>query len=85
MEYEPAAFDREIEPRRLFCRCRSINVQERTVDFLDVNTAILHHLEGVSVLHQTARGLLRIGKGAVGGELHCDMLFVTDLISQPKQ
>jgi hypothetical protein len=39
----------------------------------------------VRVLHQTARGLLRIGKGAVGGELHCDMLFVTDLISQPKQ
>ena len=37
------------------------------------------------MLHQSPRGFLRISKGAVGGELHCDKLFVRDLISQPKQ
>ena len=62
----------------------SVAVQERAVELLDIDAAILHGLEGVSVLHQSARGLLWISKGSVGGELHCDMLFVRDLI-QPKQ
>ncbi len=47
-----------------------IDVQERAVELLDVDAPILHGLEGVRVLHQSARGLLRINEGSVGGELH---------------
>jgi hypothetical protein len=38
-------------------------LQERTVDFLDVDTAILYRLESVRVLHQSPRGLLGVGEG----------------------
>jgi len=51
--------------RRIFRRRTPIDVQKWTVDFLDVDTAILHNLEGVGVLHQTARGLLRVRKWTV--------------------
>jgi len=61
MQFEPAAFDSELE----FRRGAPINVQEWAVDFLDVNAAILHHLEGVGVLHQAARCLLRVRKWTV--------------------
>ena len=44
--------------------------QKRAVEFRDLDPAFLHRLEGVRVLHQTADGLLRIGKWSVGGELH---------------
>jgi hypothetical protein len=49
MEFEPAAFDRELEPGRILRRYAPIDVQERTVDFLDVDAAILHNLEGPTV------------------------------------
>jgi hypothetical protein len=68
---------------KLLRRGAPVDVQERTVDFLDVNPAVLHNLESVRVLHQPSRGFLRISKGAVGGMFHCDMLFVWDLISLP--
>jgi hypothetical protein len=37
---------------------------------LDVDAANLHGLEGVRVLHQSARGFVRIGEGSVGGVFH---------------
>ena len=81
----PAVMEFKATARRIFFGCASIDVQERAVELLDIDAPILHHLEGMRVLHQSPRGFLRISKGAVGGELHCDMLFVRDLISQPKQ
>ena len=38
----------------------SVAVQERAVELLDIDAAILHGLEGVGVLHQPARGFLRV-------------------------
>ena len=50
--------------------------QERPVEMLDVDAAILHRLEGAGVLHQTARGFVRISEGTVGGDISwpaCDL------------
>jgi hypothetical protein len=44
--------------------------QERAVEFLDIDAAILHRLEGVRVLHQTARSFVGIAIEAVGGVFH---------------
>jgi hypothetical protein len=70
MQFKPSEFNRASEPGRIFFRCASIDVQERTIQLLDIDAAILHRLEGVGVLNQSARGLVGTGIGAVGGELH---------------
>ena len=56
VEFKPAAFNSEREARRILCRCAPIDVQERAVELFDVEAAILHNLEGVRVLHQSACG-----------------------------
>jgi hypothetical protein len=38
--------------------------QERPIDQLDMDAAVLHRLDGISDLHQLARGGFRIGEGA---------------------
>ena len=40
------------------------------VELLDIDPAILNWLEGMSVLHQTTGGLVRVGKRTIGSELH---------------
>ena len=44
--------------------------QERTIDLLDIDLAILVRFEGLSVLHKTPRGLFRVGKRAIGYKFH---------------
>jgi hypothetical protein len=70
MQFEPAALDGELETRRILRRRAPIDVQERTVDLLDIDAAILHHFEGMGVLHQTACRPFGISEGTVGCELH---------------
>jgi hypothetical protein len=43
-------------------------VQEWRVDFLDVDAAVLHRLDGVGDLKEFSGGLLRLGVGARGCE-----------------
>ena len=63
MEFQPAAPDGEREAGLVFVRRASLTVQERAVDLLDVDAAILHDLKSVGELHQLARGLFRISEG----------------------
>ena len=60
MNFQPAQANGTIKARRVFRRRPFIAEQERAVEFLDVDPAILHRLEGVRVLLLTARGLVRI-------------------------
>ena len=39
-------------------------LQERPVDQLDMDAAVLHGLNGIGDLHRLSRGGFRIGKGA---------------------
>ena len=66
---ENAFLDRKIKADLVFLRRALVAEQKRAVEMLDVN-ATIHRLESVGMLHQTVRGLLRICKGSVGGELH---------------
>ena len=52
MKFQPAQANRAIETRRVFRRRPFVAEQERAVELLDVDSAILHRLEGVRVLHQ---------------------------------
>ena len=52
MQFEPAAFDREREAGSVFRGRALIAKQERPVDFLNVDPAILNGFEGASVLQQ---------------------------------
>ena len=74
MQFKPSEFNRASEPGRIFFRCASIDVQERTIQLLDIDAAILHRLEGVPMLHQPARGFFGISEGAFGGVLHAAAL-----------
>jgi hypothetical protein len=67
---QPAALDGNLETCRILRRRALVAEQERTIENFDVNPAVLDRLERVRVLHQSARGLLRIGIGSVRGELH---------------
>ena len=64
------------EARRVLRRRALVAVQERAVELLDIDAAILHGLEGVRVLHQSARGLFRISKGAVALEHALRLVFL---------
>ena len=70
VHFQPAQANGTIEALRVFRRRALVAEQERAVEFLDVDPAILHWLEGVGVLHQAAGGFVRIGIGSVGDELH---------------
>ena len=67
-----------LRPAEIFFRRAPIDVQERAVEFLYVNAAVLDRLECVRVLHQPSRGLFGISEGAVGGEFHGVMFSVSD-------
>jgi len=70
MHFEPAALNRQVEAGPIFRRRSFVAKQERAVEFLDIDAAILHRLEGVRVLHQTARSFVGIAIEAVGGVFH---------------
>jgi hypothetical protein len=45
-------------------------LQERPVDQLDMDAAVLHRLDGIGDLHQLPSGSFRVGKGALVDEFH---------------
>lgn len=47
---QPAALDRELKPGAVFGRAAAFLEQERSVDFLDVDSAVLHRLYRVGDL-----------------------------------
>ena len=49
--------------------------QERPVDLLDMDAAVLHPLDGVGQLDQLAGGGFGIGEGTIRDELHSSALF----------
>jgi hypothetical protein len=67
---QPAAGYRQLQARAVFRWRDFVAEQERAVDLLDVDQAILDRFEGLSVLHETPRGLFGIGVGAIGGILY---------------
>jgi hypothetical protein len=73
---EPTALDRQLHARAVLCRCALVLKQERAVDLLDMDAAILHRLDGAGDLDQAARGLLGIGIGAVFSVFHAVMCAV---------
>src|SRR6201987_5811788 len=68
---EPAVGDGEIEAGLVFRRCALELIQERPIDLLDIDPAVLDWLERVGELDQLARGGLGVGEGALLNELHC--------------
>ena len=68
MQFQPAPFNGELQAGAVFRGCAFIAEQERAVDLLDIDPAILNRFKSVCVLQQSARGLLRVGVGAVGGQ-----------------
>jgi hypothetical protein len=69
MTPEPALGDGKIEAGLVLGGAAALP-EERPVDLLNVDTAVLDRLDGVGDLKQLACGLFRIGKWSVGGELH---------------
>jgi hypothetical protein len=68
VQFQPAPFNGELQAGAVFRGCAFIAEQERAVDLLDIDPAILNRFKSVCVLQQSARGLLRVGVGAVGGQ-----------------
>jgi len=60
---QPAAFDRKLEAGAIFCRAAFVIIQERTVDQLDEDAAVLDGIDRVCDLHKFLRGSQGIGKG----------------------
>jgi hypothetical protein len=61
---------------QLVLRRRTLElIDERSVDLLDVDAAVLHRLDGIGQLHQLARGGLGVGEWPVGDEPSCGNYF----------
>src|ERR1700736_1044646 len=67
---QPTARDGKLETCAVFGRTAAFFEQEGTVDFLDVDPAVLDGFGGGGDFKQLACRLFRIGKWSVGGELH---------------
>ena len=67
MHDQPAPCDGELQAGAVFRRRALVAEQERAVDLLDINPAILDDLESLGVLQETACSLFRIGVGPVSG------------------
>ena len=68
MQHQPAALDRQLQASTVFGRRCALPKQERPVDHLDVDPAVLHGLDAIGDLQQLAGGLFGIGLGPVSGE-----------------
>jgi hypothetical protein len=67
MHVQPAPVDRELETGTVFRGRALVAEQERTVELLDLDAAILNRFEGGSVLQQTAGCFLGVCVGAIRG------------------
>ena len=63
MDLQPPPFNGELQARAVLCGSALVAEQERTVEFLDVDPAILNWFESVSVLQQATGGLFGVGEG----------------------
>ena len=70
MPPQPAFGDRQLQPGAIFGRAATLLEQERPVDLLDVDPAVLDRLDGVGDLEDLARGLLGVGEGSISGVFH---------------
>ncbi len=70
MQLQPTTGNRQVQAGLVFGRRAALPIQERPVDLLDIDPAILDDLESVGVLQETARSLFGIGEGPVRGEFH---------------
>ncbi len=70
MQFQPAARDRKVEGGLLFGRRGFQIEQERRVDLLDMDAAVLRNLDRIGDLDQFARGFIGVGIGALIGEFH---------------
>ena len=70
MQFEPAEFNRAARPAAYSAGVPLSPNRNGAVDLFDVDAAILHRLEGAGVIHQPARGFVRISEWSVGGVLH---------------
>jgi hypothetical protein len=57
-----------VKARAIFRRRPFVAEQERAIEFLDIDPAILNWLEGVCVLQEATGGLFRVGERAVGSK-----------------
>ena len=62
---EPAALDRQLQASTIFGRRCALAKQERPVDLLDVDAAVLHRLDAVGDFKNLAGGLFGFGVGPV--------------------
>ena len=68
MNFQPASFNSALQAGAIF-RGRALVVeQERAVELFDIDATILNWFEGVCVLQETSRGLLRVGKGSISSQ-----------------
>jgi len=56
VEPQPAALDAQVETGLVLGRAAAQFVQERPVDQLDVDAAVLHRLDGIGDLYQLGQG-----------------------------
>jgi len=66
MNYQPALFNGALQAGAVLRGRAFVAEQEWTVEFLDIDSAILNGFESVRVLQQTAGCFFRIGKWSVG-------------------
>ena len=59
MHRQPAALDGQLHARAVLRRAAFILEQERAIDLLDMNAAVLHRLDGAGDLRNAARRLCR--------------------------
>jgi len=70
VHHQPTAFNRQLQTSTVFSRRCALPKQERRVNLLDGDPAILYGLHGVGDLQESAGGLLGIGVRSVRGEFH---------------
>jgi len=71
LQFQPAPFNDELQAGAVLRGRTLVAEQEGAVELLDVGPAVLNGLEGVGVLHQPTRRLLRFGERTLSGVLHC--------------
>jgi len=67
---EQAALDRKLQASTVFGRLAAVLVQERPIDFLDVDTTILNGFDGTGDIEELSHCPFRIGVGSWLGKLH---------------
>ena len=78
VQLQPTPFDGELQACAVFRRRALVAKQERSIQFLDIDPAILNRFEGVRVLQQAAGGSLWVSVGSFSGQFHEQKLIVSN-------